>query len=86
METQSRRGALFPFNDPVRILKDVENVGSFDFFQRIGDRQQRGGVSLEHHIVDLKHRSLREDRGPFDDIFQLPDVTGPGVFHEAIHG
>ena len=69
METQPRRGALFPFNDPIRILKDAEDVGSFDFFQRIGDWQQWGGVPLKHHLVDLKQWLIREDGGPFDHIF-----------------
>lgn len=54
METKSSRGALLPFDDPVCILKDAENVDSFDLFQRIGDRQRRGGVPLKHHIVNLK--------------------------------
>lgn len=40
MEAKSSGGALFPFNDPVCMLKDAENVGSFDLFQRIGDRQR----------------------------------------------
>jgi hypothetical protein len=40
MEAKPSGGALFPFNDPACLLKDAENVGSFDLFQRIGDRQR----------------------------------------------
>jgi len=54
VEAQSSRGALFPFNGPVCMLKDAEDMASFNLFQRIGDRQRRGGVPLKHHIVNLK--------------------------------
>ncbi len=85
MEAKPGGSALLSFDDPVRFLKDAEDVRSFHLFQGIGYWQQWGGVPLKRHIVDLKYWSLREDRGPFDDIFQLPNVTRPGIFHEAFH-
>jgi hypothetical protein len=41
MEAQPGSGALLSFNDPTHILEDAEDVGSFDLFQGIGDRQKR---------------------------------------------
>ena len=40
MEAKSTSGALLSFDDPSHIVEDAENVGSFDFFQGIGDRQK----------------------------------------------
>ena len=36
MEIQSSGGTLLPFNDPVHLLEDMEDMGSFDFFHGIG--------------------------------------------------
>ena len=41
METQSSGCALLSFDDPTHIVKEAEDVGSFDLFQGIGDRQKR---------------------------------------------
>ena len=86
METQSNGCALHSFDDPTRIVEDMEDVGSLDFFQGIGSRWLRRGVRTEKRVIDLKHRSFRENRGPFDHIFQLSDIAGPAIFCEAIHG
>lgn len=86
METKPSGGALLSFDDPIYILKNAEDVGPFDLFQRIGNGQWGSLVSLKHRIVDLKHWPLREDRSPFDDIFQLSNIAGPGILHQTVHG
>ena len=86
METQSNCCAMRSFDDPTHIVEDAEDVGSFDFFQGIGSRWLRRRVRAKKRVIDLKHRSFREDRGPFDHIFQLSNIAGPAIFCKAIHG
>ena len=76
MEIQSSGGTLFPFNDPVDLLEDMEDMRPFDFFH--GSRAMRGCRGrIEECVIDLQHRSVRENRGPFDHIFQFSNVAGP---------
>lgn len=86
MKTQSNGCALRSFDDPARIVEDAEDVGSFDFFQGIGSQRLRHRVRMERCVIDLKHRSFCEDRGPFNYIFQLSNIAGPAIFGKAIHG
>jgi len=39
MEAKPSGCALLSFDNPAHILEDAEDMGSFDFFQGIGDRQ-----------------------------------------------
>jgi hypothetical protein len=41
MEAKPGGSALLSFDNPTRVLKDAEDVGSVDFFQGIGDRHRR---------------------------------------------
>ena len=61
METQANGCTLRSFNHPIRPLKCAKDVGSFDFFQGIGSWRQRYRVRMEKRVIDLKHRSFRED-------------------------
>ena len=38
MEAKPGGGALCSFNDPIHLLKDAEDMGSFNLFQGISDR------------------------------------------------
>ena len=76
MEIQPSGGTLFPFNDPVHFLEDMENMLPFDFFHSSSTMGGcRGG--MEECVIDLQYRSVCENRGPFDHIFQFSNVAGP---------
>ena len=79
MKSQSDGCALRSFHDPTRIVEESEDVGSFDFFQGTCSRRRRRRIRMEKRFIDLKHRSFRENRGPFNHIFQLSNIARPAI-------
>ena len=76
VETQVESGSSLTFNFPVGFFKHLENIFPFQFLkaQRLIRQKAGGGGNF-----DLEITFRAGDNGPFNQIFQLPDVSGPGI-------
>ena len=84
MEPEDGGRPLMPFNDPVCVSEDAQDMAPLNSLQRARNRRDGLGSRKAKDVgIDFEHRTGREDHCAFQDVLELADIARPRVRHES---
>ncbi len=85
MQTKPSGGSVLPLDSPACLLQYAQDMCAFNFFEGAGGGLAGEGAAKQS-VVDLDQGPVRENRSPFDDVFQFPHITRPSISCELFYG